>query len=148
MTRQEIITELKHFFSIKDIVCQHTFAKFGEISWQFLDTEYLHTILIVRRDIVQAPMICNFEGHYQRGLRCNICQLVKDKTNENQIYLSAHCNGAGGDYSSTKMNAEQMRQKIKANAYLLPYNIRIEKGVSWLHLDCYDMGVKVYEFES
>lgn len=147
MTRQGIIAELKKFFSIQDLVCDHAFAKFGEIAWQFLDTEYLHTVLIVRRDIIQAPMICNFKGHYQRGLRCNICQLVKDKTEANQIYLSAHCNGAGGDYSSPKMTAEQMRQKIKANAYLLPYNIRIEKGVTWLHLDCYDTGEKVHEFE-
>lgn len=146
MTRTEIIKELKVYFKIEDLVCPHCFKKFGEKSWQFLDTEYLHTILVVRRDIVQEPMFCNGDGFTQRGLRCNLCQLVRDKTNAGTIYLSAHVNGAGGDFSSPKISAEAMRQKIKAKKDLLPYNIRIEKSVNWLHIDCYDTGEKVSEF--
>ena len=33
------------------------------------------------------------------------------------------------------MSAEDMRQKIEANKDKLPYQIRIEKGVNWLHID-------------
>jgi hypothetical protein len=98
-------------------------------------------------------MICNDykfgNKHTQRGLRCNICQLVKEKTLENKIYLTAHANGAGLDFvfgANTGMTAEKARQLINKNKHLLPHNVRIEKDVSWLHIDCYDMGVKVYEF--
>lgn len=146
MTRTEIITELKEYFSVEDLVCQHAFKRFSEKAWQFLDTEYLHTVLVVRRDIVQEPMICNYSVYRQRGLRCNLCQLVRDKTNAGTIYLSAHVNGAGGDFTSPNITAEAMRQLIKKNKHLLPYNIRIEKSVTWLHIDCYDTGEKVNEF--
>ncbi|WP_294141560.1 hypothetical protein [uncultured Sanguibacteroides sp.] len=74
----------------------------------------------------------------QRGLRCNICKLVKDKTERGEIYLSAHCNGAGVDFEVKGMTAEEVRTKIAANMCLLPYPIRIERGVSWVHLDIYD----------
>jgi len=153
MTRSEIISQLKNYFRIEELVCPHTFDKFGDKSWQFLDTEMLHTLLVLRAEILCVPMVINdyiFGGkNTQRGLRCNICQLVKDKTKKNQIYLSAHCNGAGTDAVfgvKTGMTAEKARQLIKEKQDLLPYNIRIEKDVIWLHFDCYDIGIKVAEF--
>ena len=148
MTRYEIITEVKKYFKISDLVCNHTYQSFGEKSWQFIQTELLHTILIVRRDITKVPMTINFADKYQRGLRCNLCKLVKDKTLKNEIYLSSHANGAGFDSDSKGMTAEQVRLKIKQNSMLLPYPIRIEAGVSWLHMDVYDngSGKKVSEF--
>ena len=44
------------------------------------------------------------------------------------------------------ITAVEARAIIKDKQKLLPYNIRIEKDVSWLHFDTYDAGVKVYEF--
>jgi len=82
----------------------------------------------------------------QRGYRCNICQIPKDKTLQGKIYLSAHCNGCAFDADIKGLTAEQARQKIKANLDKLPYNIRVEAGVSWLHLDTYDNGEKHTEF--
>ena len=154
MTRKEIITELKKYFDIRELVCSHTYQKFGEnVSWQFLDTEILHTLLILRTKILKCGMVINdyiFAGNNeQRGLRCNICPIPKDKTDKNQIYLSAHCNGAGFDVvfgKHTGMTAEKARRLIYQYQDLLPYNVRIEKEVTWLHIDCYDKGVKVYEF--
>lgn len=140
MTRKEIIEELKKFFTIQDLVCNHTHQRFGDKSWQFLQTELLHTILVVRRDIVKAPMLINHSGKFQRGLRCNLCKLVRDKTTNNEIYLSSHVNGAGCDSDSKGLTAEQVRVLIKKNEHLLPYPIRLEKSVSWLHLDVYDDG--------
>lgn len=142
MKRKDLITELKKYFDIRDLVCSHTYKAFGERAWQFLDDNLLETILIVRRDILKAGMTVNNYrdgGIYsQRGLRCNICELVKAKSAKNQIYLSAHCNGAGIDFTVTGMTAEQARQKIRDNADLLPCPIRLEKNVSWVHLDVYD----------
>jgi len=146
MTRQEIITAIKPYFDIDELVCDHTFKKWGEQAWQFLDTDYLHALLIIRRDILKKPMWCNSTTKKQRGLRCNMCQMVKEKK---AVYLSSHVLGKAGDFSITGMTAEQARQKIKANASLLPCNIRIEKAVSWLHFDVlpqYGITQKVYEF--
>ena len=149
--RNEIIKELKNYFSIEELVCPHA-LKFKDNAWQFLDTEILYTLLIIRRDILKVSLVCNdykFGGkNSQRGLRCNVCQLVKDKSVKGISYLSAHVNGAAFDLVSKSMSAETMRKLIKENADLLPYNIRIEADVTWLHIDCYDdgSGRKVVEF--
>ena len=146
MTREEILTAIKPYFDIEELVCDHTFKKFGEKAWQFLDTDYLHCLLIIRRDIIKLPMWCNSKTQKQRGLRCNRCQMVRGKST---VYLSAHVLGKAGDFTITGMTAEKARQKIKDNADLLPCPIRFEKGVSWLHFDTlpqYGVTDKVYEF--
>lgn len=146
MTRDDIIRDLRRYFQIAELVCDHTHSKWGERSWQFLDTDYLHALLIIRRDILQVPMACNHDGAHQRGLRCNMCELVKGKTRN---YLSSHILGKAGDFTPKGMTAEQARQRIKANAHLLPCPIRLEAGVEWLHFDVlpqYGVTEKVYEF--
>ena len=148
MTRQEILTAIRPFFDIDELVCDHTYAKWGEKAWQFLDTDFLHCPLIIRRDILKRAMWCNGSQKKQRGLRCNRCQMVREKTG---VYLSAHCLGKAGDFTVSGLNSEQARQIIKANAHLLPCNIRLEKGVSWLHFDVlpqYGITQKVYEFSA
>ena len=132
MTRKEILAAIKPYFDIQELVCDHTYAKFKEQSWNFLDTDFLHALLIIRRDIIKKPMWCNSKTMHQRGLRCNRCQMVRSKSS---IYLSAHVLGKAGDFSITGMTAEAARQAIKANANLLPCPIRMERGVSWLHFD-------------
>lgn len=132
MTRQEILAAIRPYFDAEELVCDHTFKKWGEQSWNFLDTDFLHALLIVRRDILKKPMWCNGNAKKQRGLRCNRCQMVRDKST---VYLSAHCLGKAGDFTISGMTAEQARQKIKDNAHLLPCPVRLEKGVSWLHMD-------------
>lgn len=132
MSREKIIEKLKKYFQIEELVCHHTAARFGEQAWQFLDTNYLHALLVVRSIILQAPMTCNTKTLTQRGLRCNMCALVKDKKTN---YLSAHILGKAGDFTVQGMTAEQARQKIINYQHLLPCNIRLEGGVTWLHLD-------------
>ena len=147
MTRSEILTAIRPYFDIDELVCNHTFAKWGEKSWQFLDTDFLHCLLVIRRDIIKRPMWCNGSQKKQRGLRCNRCDMVKSKST---VYLSAHCLGKAGDFTISGMTAEQARTTIKQNAHLLPCNIRLEKGVSWLHFDVlpqYGITQKVYEFK-
>lgn len=146
MTREEILKAIRPFFDVEELVCQHTFAQWSEKSWQFLDTNYLWCLLVIRRDIIKKPMWCNGTLKKQRGLRCNRCEMVRGKTS---VYLSAHVLGKAGDFTITGMTAEQAREAIKKNASLLPCNIRIEKGVSWLHFDVlpqYGVTQKVYEF--
>lgn len=147
MTRQEILAAIRPYFDAEELVCDHTYAKWKEQSWQFLDTNYLWALLVIRRDILKKPMWCNGNAKKQRGLRCNRCQMVRDKSS---VYLSAHTLGKAGDFTVTGMTAEQARQKIKENAHLLPCPVRLERGVSWLHMDVRPddtkPGQKVIEF--
>lgn len=146
MTRDEIIRELHKFFQIRELVCPHTHSKWGERSWQFLDTAFLHNLLVIRRDILKAPMVCNHGNQLQRGLRCNMCELVQQKTS---VYLSSHKFGKAGDFTVQGMTAQEARSLIRNNAHLLPYPLRMEGGVSWLHFDVlpqYGITEKVYEF--
>lgn len=153
MNRQQIITELKKYFDIRELVCPHTFKAFGERAWQFFDRDFLETLLIVRRDILKVEMTANnwHKGgiYSQRGFRCNICQLVKDKTLKNLIYLTSHSNGASIDFDAKGLTVDQVHAHIKANAHLLPVPVRMEKGVTWNHLDTYDngSGLMFSEFE-
>lgn len=59
MTREQLIQEVKKYFSITELVCPHTYEKFKETSWQFLNEKLLHTLLILRTEIFKAPMTIN-----------------------------------------------------------------------------------------
>lgn len=165
--RQQIITQLRQYFKVQELVCPHTYLRFGDDSWFILSTDFLHTLLVLRRDILKVPLIANtylWDKNYdtyirtkdssvlptgiatQRGHRCNLCALVQERTAAGQNYLSAHMLGKGGDFISNHMTAYTMRDKIKRNKTLLPVNTRIEKDVTWLHADTYDWGTKLYEF--
>ena len=147
-TRDEIIRELHKYFQIRERVCEHTHSKWGERDWQFLDTIYLACLLVIRRDILQQPMTCNHDKATHRGLRCNLCQIVKDK---DKLYLSSHILGKAGDFTVKGLTAQEARSRIRNNAHLLPCPIRMEGGVSWLHFDVlpqYGITDKVYEFTS
>ena len=150
MNRKELITELKKFFDIRELVCPHTFAAFGERSWQFFDKDALELLLVLRRDIVKAPMLINnwhTGGKFsQRGFRCNICQLVKDKTLKGKIYLTSHANGAAFDFDAAGMTSEEVRKLVESKKDLLPCNVRMEDAVSWCHIDIYDSGLKFSRF--
>lgn len=146
MNREKIIRELHNYFQVSELVCGHTFSRWGERSWQFLDTDYLAALLVIRRDILQLPMTCNTSSATQRGLRCNVCELVKEKKKN---YLSSHILGKAGDFTVKGLTAEQARERIIQNAHLLPCNIRLEDKVTWLHIDVlpqFDIKERVYLF--
>lgn len=146
LNREQIIRELHRYFQIRELVCEHTHSKWGERAWQFLDTNYLACLLVIRRDILQLPMTCNHDGANQRGLRCNRCELVRGK---GSVYLSSHVLGKAGDFTVQGITAQEARSRIRNMAHLLPCPIRMEGGVSWLHFDVlpqYGITDKVYEF--
>lgn len=135
MTREKVIAELRKYFDIAELVCDHTFQRFGEQAWQFLDTDTLRVLLVVRKQILKVPLICNAGASHQRGLRCNLCAIVR---NQNRNYLSAHIQGKGFDLICKEYTAAQMRKMIAGNQDLLPVPVRMESGVTWLHIDTYD----------
>lgn len=151
MDRATILKEIKQYFDIEELVCDHILARWGEGAWQFLDTGYLANLLALRRNVIQQPMFCNNhkKGVHQRGMRCNLCEMVKEK---DRPYLSAHILGKAGDFSvegfSGLVNMDRIRTKIKLLPAALPVPMRMEKGVTWLHIDVMPtpLGQKVYEF--
>lgn len=142
MTREQTITALKKYFDIRELVDANVYARFGNTAWKVFDTRLLETLLVLRRDILQVPLICNNwhkGGAYsQRGFRCNISPLVADKTKAGKLYITAHSIGQGVDLSSPKMTADAMRTRLEELKAKLPYPIRYENGKdapTWLHVD-------------
>ena len=151
MERAVLVNEVKKFFKIQELVDKATYEKWKEGAWDFFGDDVLETLLVIRRDILKTPLVINdwsFGGkNQQRGLRTNLSPLVKDKTDKGQLYQTLHLSGKAIDAVSSKMTATTMRDLILKNQNLLPYNIRIEGGVSWLHFDLMNKGVKVYVFK-
>lgn len=135
MSRQEIIKKLKEYFDIKELVCNHIYSRFNTQSWMFLSTPLLHTLLVLRTEILNLPMVVNTSSLKQRGMRCNMCQIVKDKKSP---YLSAHVTGNAVDFNCNGVTAEEIRKSIAEHKDKLPYSIRLEKDVNWVHIDVYD----------
>lgn len=148
MEREEIISSLKKYFEVQELVCPHTWDKFGVQSWVVLSTELLETILYLRDKLFARPIYVNRSNQTQRGFRCNICPISASKTFRYEPYASAHCTGNAIDFDVKGMTAEEARKRIKDYANLLPYKVRLEKGTSWVHLDVYNFpsNGKVEEF--
>lgn len=132
MDRQELISRLSRYFDIRELVCDHTYKAFGQSAWDFLDTSLLECLLVLRTEILQRPIYVNTGGMTQRGLRCNMCQLVKEKK---RVYLTMHSFGKAVDFTVQDMSAEAARREIIRAADRLPCPVRLEADVSWVHLD-------------
>ena len=139
MTRNELISKIKQNFDIKELVCPHCYKKFGEQSWQFLNTQLLSTLYTLRYVIFNKPITVN-NWHNggtlsQRGLRCNMCDIVKNKTD---VYISAHIIGNAIDFNVQGYTTEQVYDGIRNNIDSFEYPIRIESNsTTWCHIDCY-----------
>lgn len=137
MSRSELINNVKKYFKLEELVCPHCINTYGQNSWQFISTELLSTIYTLRTKVINQPMIVNNGSNFtQRGLRCNMCSIVKNKKS---VYMSAHCLGKAIDFHCTNINPEQCRQLIKDNIDQFEYPIRLEEDVNWVHVDTYTL---------
>ena len=136
--------EIQAYFKVSELVCPHVYQAFGDRAIEFFRIDYLETILFLRRHF-NVRMFCNYAGMTQRGARCNRCEMVQSKTTP---YLSAHVLWCGGDWTFEGYEAEQIRKEIKKIAHLLPYPIRLERSVTWVHIDtlAYGRTGKITEF--
>lgn len=137
------------YFHLSELVCKHVYDKFGEKAWLFLDEKAIISLDTIRRMLGKVITVNNWYdgGEYdERGLRCIQCSIVKQKCISNEVYLSAHILGRAFDFDVEDMTAGEVRVWIAKNKDKLPYNIRLENHIDWVHLDSYDMGVKVYIF--
>ena len=104
------------YFSVKELVCKHVYERYGENAAMFLDEKLIETLNVIREQILCAPMTVNnwhAGGNFtQRGLRCNICELVKSKTDAGKLYLSAHMLGKAVDCNVEGMTAEEAVKRL------------------------------------
>ena len=129
---------VRDYFGIKELVCPHVYEEWDDNAWQFLDDRMLANLLFIREGIGRPIVVNNWAkgGQYtQRGLRCNCCILCFEKTVLREVYLTQHGFGKAVDFNVVGMEAEEVRLWIKAHASELPYPCRLEKDVSWVHLD-------------
>jgi len=144
----KLIEDVKGFFCIEEFVDERTYNKWGESSWQFIDADLLRTILFIRVELDRAITINNWKwgGRFsQRGLRTNVCQIVKGKTEKDRLYLSAHIMGKAIDFDVKGYTAEEVRYWLSQNESELPCKIRLEhkfkksgEPISWVHLDVFN----------
>ena len=124
--------------TVKEVVCPHVWEKWGDKAIRFIDPNLRSVIDVIRNQILKCPIVINNSTWKQRGLRCNCCQLVADKTKAGKVYLSAHNLGKGLDFSCSKYTVQQTHDLIKKNAHLLPCKIRLESPLdapTWVHVD-------------
>lgn len=151
MTRNQLIEKLKNNFNIKELVCKHCYDKFKDNAWQFLSTELLSVLYTLRYVIFNKPITINTwhkGGSFtQRGLRCNICSIVDNKT---VVYLSAHILGKAIDFNVEGLTSDEVNKTVIDNVDKFEYPIRLEINTDgWSHVDVYQpycSEAKIIEF--
>ena len=136
---------VQQYFEIAELICPHVSARFGDNAWQFFDERLLDTLYAIRRNLDLPIYVNNWAigGQFsQRGLRCNVCALVKEKTMLDKVYMTAHMQGEAVDFDVKGMTAEEVRTWLERNQVLLPYPIRVESGTTWVHIDLRNPGTK------
>lgn len=128
-------------FEIYELVCPHVFLAHGEKAWMFADPRLINWLHWFR-SAIDRPVIVNdyglkYKGKLsQRGYRCNLCSLVKEKTIAGRTYLSAHTRFQAVDFSVQGMLDEEVRRWIERNKDKMPVNIRVERNTTgWVHVD-------------
>lgn len=127
---------MKRYFKTHEVVCPHILGRFGDEAWRFFDPRLLEVIGWLRTALNREFLANNYNlALKQRGLRCNLCRLVGSKTHKRVCYMSAHVLGAALDFNVEGMTTSEVHEWLYEHALELPYPIRLEKHVRWVHLD-------------
>lgn len=143
---------IQDYFSIKELTCPHVYDKFREYAWQFFDPRLLETLLVIREKCGLPIVVNNWAKggqHTQRGLRCNLDSIPKEKTSLEKLYMSAHCQGMAVDFNVVGMSVADTHKWINDNKIFLPHAIRlesIESAPTWIHLDVRTDGMQAITY--
>ena len=131
--------KIKKYFHIRELVCPHVYEKFGEQAWDFFDRRMLDNLLFIREGIGKPITVNNWSSGgnlSQRGIRCNVCSLVKEKTSLEKVYMSTHQQGTGVDFNVQGMSTQEVHRWIESHKDKFPHPFRIEKNTTtWIHMD-------------
>ena len=132
------------WFKLYELLPPETY-KDEEHGWETLCDELKKTIDFCR-ELFKEPLVINdwkIKGHRQYcGFRTKTCPVGAK--------FSAHKQGMAADIISPKLSAKDMRKMLHENAAKLPYKVRLEANVSWLHIDVRTDGQteKIKEFKA
>lgn len=120
-----------------------------EQGWELIDERLLRTIDVVR-EIVGKPLYVNtWKNGGNRNYSCVRTQDCKEYNYGSYHTLRDDRKVMACDMVCNAMNADEIRRLIKENVDKLPYPIRLELNVSWVHVDVAEKkGYKVYEFHA
>jgi hypothetical protein len=138
-------------FKTHELTCSHIYKRWGEKALAFADPRLIRWLDWFRAAIERPVTVNNYMsgGKFsQRGYRCNVCQIVKEKTKADELYASAHTRFQAVDFNVQDMLDDEIRQWIDRHKKEMPCNIRIEKDtVGWVHVDvCNDSYEKIIYF--
>ena len=132
------------YFGIKELVSPIVYDKWGQNSWMFFNEEILRELDFIRETYYSPIIINNWSSGgnlKQCGLRSNLDEIVKGKTNKNQLYLSFHTLSKAFDLHCKYGHNEKLWQHcynlIKYKK--LKYFKRLENYKNtngWVHIDC------------
>ena len=111
------MSKITDYFRPEELVCPHVYERFGERSLDFLDSRLKETLLVIREKLNRPMYINNWVwggDKTQRGLRCNVCRIVREQSNLEKPYLSAHVLGKGVDFNVKGMTAQQVRAALES----------------------------------
>ncbi len=127
------------YFKIQELVSEAVYRKYGDKSWEFIDTRLIK-VLDLLREHFNKPIIVNnwlWGGNLQqRGLRANKDELV---VNKKDYYVSQHCLGKAVDFNVKGLSAQEVYKEIVDNKdkfYLISRIENIKDTPTWVHIDC------------
>lgn len=126
------------YFKIQELVSRNVYEKYGEKSWEFIDTRLIKVIDLLREHFGKPIIVNNwcFGGNlHQRGLRANQDEIVRNKKD---YYISQHCLGKAIDFNVKGMTVEEVYNEILKNKdkfHLISRIENIKDTPTWIHVD-------------
>lgn len=137
------------YFEIQELVSSNVYEQYKDDALQFLDPKALEALENVR-EILEVPLICN---NWEEGGSREYCGYREPGCGVG-VPTGFHYKGKAFDLISSKMTAQEMREKLEEEKDKLKYPIRVEKWdnkgeISWLHIDIGNTkGKKLYFFKA
>lgn len=144
MEHLETIQQIKRYFTLSELVDARTLKERQEFAWACFDPCALEVLLWLREGL-GVPLVINTKDRQQRGLRTNVCDMVKSKTLADVLYIGAHNLGKGFDVNAAKnkMTPDEIRAWIVEHIDGCPHPIRLEDAATaktWVHFDTMNTG--------
>ena len=129
------------YFKIQELVSEAVYKKYGEKSWEFIDCRLIKVLDLLREHFNKPITINNWMWGgtlEQRGLRTNLDELVKKKTEKGTLYISQHILGKAVDFNVKGLSAQEVYDEILRNIekfYLISRIENIKDTPTWVHID-------------
>ena len=130
------------YFKIQELVSKKVYDNYGEQAWMFIDTKLIKVLDLLREHFNKPITINNWMWGgtlEQRGLRTNLDELVKKKTEKGTLYISQHILGKAADFNVKGLSSEEVYKEILKNRgkfYLISRIENIDSTPTWVHIDC------------